>query len=123
MTRAPDNGVAELRALLALNPSLAEDRLHLTHPARLYEYQPWHGSPVVPFPSARQRGAMETIAMRIASGKARGGIVSPLLKRAAELHNARVPRDLAIEDLRGMYAEISALVRVLTSDEGGTRHA
>lgn len=112
----------ELRALLDLDPARC-DGLNITHPVRRYDQQPWDSSTVAAFPAARHRGDMLCIADRIASGRARGGYTSPLIRRAITLHEACVPRATARADLRAMFHELQQLVAVLSDDDGGSRHA
>lgn len=100
-----------IRALLSLDPAhLAPEDREARHPACLYLREPWAASPVRPFPKAANTRALAHYALDIVGGKRRGGIQSALMRYARDLHDARIPRAVALAELAAYHDQLRLYV-------------
>lgn len=81
-----------------------------THPACRYQREPWAGSTVRVFPASRNKLELARYALEIVKGRRRGGVPSAILRRAGQLHEAKVCKADAIAELVEYEAALERMV-------------
>jgi len=89
---------------------------HLTHPARLYQSQPWTGAPVTVFPTARNWRAVAKVALRVHRSRSGRALADALETHAHRLHAMHVPLNQARREMRAYHSLLLEFLDALAEE-------